>query len=36
MENTEGGGSTFVTGAVTDVRSCASHGLRDETDRATL
>ena len=27
---------TFVTGAATDVRSCASHGLRDETDHATL
>ena len=36
MEHTEGGGTTFVTGAATDVRSCTSHGLRDATDRATL
>ena len=36
VEHTEGGGTTFVTGAATDVRSCASHGLRDATDRATL
>ena len=36
VEHTEGGGTTFVTGATTDVRSCASHGIRDETDRATL
>ena len=36
VEHTEGGGTTFVTGATTDVRSRASHGLRDVTDRATL
>ena len=36
VEHTEGSGSTFVTGAAADVRSCASHGLRDATDRATL
>ena len=36
VEHTEGGGTTFVTGAATDVRSRASHGLRDATDRATL
>ena len=36
VEHTEGGGTTFVTGATTDVRSRASHGLRDATDRATL
>ena len=36
VEHTEGGGTTFVAGAATDVRSCASHGLRDATDRATL
>ena len=36
VERTEGGGTTFVTGAAADVRSCASHGLRDATDRATL
>ena len=36
VEHTEGGGTTFVTGAATDVRSCALHGLRDATDRATL
>ena len=36
VEHTEGGGTTFVAGAATDVRSRASHGLRDATDRATL
>ena len=36
VEHTKGGGTTFVTGAATDVRSRASHGLRDATDRATL
>ena len=28
--------TSVVTGAATDVCSCASHGLRDATDRATL
>ena len=36
VEHTEGGGTTSVTGAATDVRACALHGLRDATDRATL
>ena len=27
VEHTEGGGTTFVTGAAADVRSCVSHGL---------
>ena len=36
VEHTEGEGTTFVTGAATDVRSRASHGLRNATDRATL
>ena len=35
VEHTEGGGTTFVTGAAADVCSCASHGLRDATDRTT-
>ena len=36
VEHTGDGGTTFVTAATTDVRSHASHGLRDATDRATL
>ena len=36
MEHTEGGGATSVPGAATDVCSCASHGLRDATDRSPL
>ena len=36
VEHTEDGGTTFVTGATADVCSCASHGLRDATDRTTL
>ena len=32
VEHAEGGGTTFVTGAAADVRSRASHGLRDATN----
>ena len=32
MEHAEGGGTTSVIGTTTDVRSCASHGLRDATE----
>ena len=34
--DTEGGGTTSVSGAATDVCSCALHGLRDATDRSPL
>ena len=36
VEHAEGGGTTSVIGTTTDVRSCASHGLRDATDLTTF
>ena len=36
VEHAEGGGTTSVIGTTTDVRSCASHGLRDATDHTTF
>ena len=36
VEHAEGGGTTSVTGATADVRSCASHGLRDATNLTTF
>ena len=36
VEHTEGGGTTSLSGTTTDVCSCASHGLRDATDRSPL
>ena len=36
MEHAEGGGTTSVTGATADVRSRASHGLRDATNLTTF
>ena len=36
VEHAEGGGTTSVTGATADVRSRASHGLRDATNLTTF
>ena len=36
VEHAEGSGTTSVIGTTTDVRSCASHGLRDATDHTTF
>ena len=36
VEHAEGGGTTSVTGTTADVRSCASHGLRDATNLTTF
>ena len=36
MEHVEGSGTTSVTGTTADVRSCASHGLRDATNLTTF